>query len=118
MQIYLDYGAILAQRGLYERAQTYLDKALEMDPRRPDTHSLMGEILASDGRIEDAFTHFERALELNPVHHRTHYSYGAVLALSGDLQQAMVHLRKASEIQDPAIRQSALDLLRELNLAP
>ena len=118
VQIYLDYGAILAQRGLYERARTYLDKALEMDPRRPDTHSLMGEILASDGRIEDAFTHFERALELNPVHHRTHYSYGAVLALSGDLQQAMVHLRKASESQDPAIRRSALDLLRELNRAP
>ena len=118
VQIYLDYAAILAQRGLYERARTYLDKALELDPRRPDTHSLMGEILASDGKIEAAVTHFEKALELNPAHHRTHYSYGAVLALSGDVQQAVTHLRKATESRDPAIRQSALALLKELNQAP
>ena len=49
VQIYLDYAAILAQRGLYERARNYLDEALKLDPRRPDAHSLMGEILASDG---------------------------------------------------------------------
>ena len=30
----------------------------------------------------------------------------------------MIHLRKASESRDPAIRQSALDLLREINRAP
>ena len=117
VQIYLDYAAILAQRGLYGRAGTYLDEALKLDPRRPDTHSLKAEILASDGKIEEAIGHFEKALELNPVHFRTHYSYGAVLALSGNLQEAVIHLRKASESRDPAIRQAALDLLKELNRA-
>lgn len=115
VQIYMDYAAILAQRGLYGRARSYLDEALKLDPGRPDAHSLMGEILASDGKIEEAVGYFEKALELSPVHFRTHYSFGAVLALSGNLEQAVIHLRKASESRDPAIRQAALDLLRELN---
>jgi len=54
-------------------AEEYAKKAVEMDPRLPLAHSLLGEIYLYKSRLAEATEQFQKELELNPGEAAVYY---------------------------------------------
>lgn len=67
------------QKGDNERALVHLRKALELDPKSPEAHNLMGVLLERDGDRKGADRHFRRAIALRPSYPQAHNNYGGFL---------------------------------------
>jgi TolB-like protein/Tfp pilus assembly protein PilF len=100
---YVQMAATLNWTWIYagDRMKPILDKALELDPSLPETHSGLGLYL--EQRKYDfigAEASFKRALEIDPDNHYTHYEYGHFLYRAGRPEEALVEFRRAQEL-DP-----------------
>ena len=83
-----------------ENAQTYAEKALELDPHRSEAFSVLGYAMWSQMNIEEAERNFLRAIELNPRHATTHQWYAIALSSWGRHDEALSEIKKAIEL-DP-----------------
>jgi len=75
---------------------------------------MLGNLLARKGQAPGALQHYREALRISPENVRAHLSLGAALAALGDATGATPHLRKAAESADPAVRDDAVQLLKQL----
>lgn len=66
---YIDLGIAYGRVGELERAQTSLQKALELNPRHPVAHNELGILQRKQGRFEQARESYENALAVNPDFH-------------------------------------------------
>ena len=57
-------GAALAGGGDFNRAETELRRALEIDPDYPDALGNLAHLLAARGALDEAAFYFARAVEL------------------------------------------------------
>ena len=100
-----------AEAGIYEEAEAAGQRALELDPRSPTVHTVLGFLdrtlagsLGAKGptyqrRIYRAIGYYRRALQLNPRHVAAHNRLGNLLAGQGKLEEAVEHYRQALRIQ-------------------
>jgi tetratricopeptide (TPR) repeat protein len=65
------------------------------NPRRADTHVLLGRVQTAVGNPGAAVAHFRRALAIDPKDGMGHYYYGRVLAAAGKASQAAEHFEQA-----------------------
>jgi tetratricopeptide (TPR) repeat protein len=72
-------------------------RTLVENPRRPDTHALLGRAFMASGQLRTANTHFRQALEIDPSNGMFHYYYGRLLYKVADYANAVQHLRQAVE---------------------
>jgi tetratricopeptide (TPR) repeat protein len=63
---YLFAARMLLRQDFAPIAEEYAKKAVELDPRLPRAHMLLGEIYLYKSRIAEAVEQFQKELELNP----------------------------------------------------
>jgi len=64
----LDRGWDLAQRGDAPGAAACAKRALELDPKSPEVHNLLGYSAAMGGNPEDALEHYKQAIALDDTY--------------------------------------------------
>ncbi len=88
-------------RDMYERAETFIHKALSLDSRLPEAHTSLALIqLSAYWNWAAAENEFLRAIELDPTHAPAHLYYSWLLALAGRHWEAGVAAKRAQDI-DP-----------------
>lgn len=65
LSAHLDRGWDLAQRGDADGAQACGRKALELDPKSPEVHNLLGYAAALAGEADEALEHYRQAIALD-----------------------------------------------------
>ena len=92
-------GLSLAGQGRAAEAIAALERSLDLDGRRPESHFNLG-LLLLDGRPAEAAAHFERAVELRPVLVEGWYRLADAYLKLGRKDAALVALRQAVAV-DP-----------------
>ncbi len=76
------------------------DRALCIDPQRPEVLINCGTLHYEDGNLEKASEYFRRALALDAENALAHFNLGSVMEELGELEAARQHLRQAVRL-DP-----------------
>jgi tetratricopeptide (TPR) repeat protein len=76
------------------------DRALCVDPRKPEALINCGTLCYEDGNLRKAAEYFRRALEVDPENALAHFNLGSVLEETGRPEAAREHLRHAVRL-DP-----------------
>ena len=92
---YLLLAKILMQANLPEAAAEAAKKALELTPKLPLAHFMLGEFYLFKSDIEPAQREFEQEREINPANFAVYDRLGDVYMRSGQYQQAQEALAKA-----------------------
>jgi len=88
-------GRALAERGRYEEALSYYDRALALRPDIAELLSNRGSALCNLGRLDEAETSVREALRLNPDLANAHNNLGSVLLDRAHFQEAAEAYNKA-----------------------
>src|SRR5882762_10295751 len=75
------------------------DRALYVDPRKPEALINCGTLCYEDGNLKKAAEYFRRALEVDPRNALAHFNLGSVLEETGRPEAAREHLRQAVRLQ-------------------
>jgi tetratricopeptide (TPR) repeat protein len=75
---YLFAARMLLRQDFAPIAEEYAKKAVELDPRLPRAHMLLGEIYLYKSRLPEAVEQFQRELELNPGDAAAYYKLADV----------------------------------------
>ena len=70
---YLFAARMLLRQDFAPVAEEYAKKAVELDPKLPRTHMLLGELYLYKSRIPEAVEQFQKELELNPGEAAVYY---------------------------------------------
>ncbi len=70
---YLFTGRMLFRHEYDPVAEEYAKKAVELDPRLPLAHALLGELYLYKSRVPEAIEQFQKELELNPGEASAYY---------------------------------------------
>jgi type IV pilus assembly protein PilF len=101
-------GQEYLRKGDLETAQDKLRRALQLDPRSVDGHTLLGILNERIRRPEVAEGFYRRAVELKPEDGSVNNNLGAFLCAQGRFAEADQHFRIA--IEDPFYRTPAAAL--------
>lgn len=99
-------GVVAWEAGQAEKAQTYLDRALALDPAHGDAACLRARLALAEGGLPFARRLLERTARLAPGHAGLQETLAAVHYLQGDLDAALVALRLAERLGAPGWRVS------------
>ncbi len=109
-----NYAMVLGRNRRFDEAQRELEASLRTDPGLADAHQLLGDLLLAKGQAQQALPHYREALRIQPESGRAHLGLGSALVAVGDLTGAIPHLQKAVVDSDPAVREDAIQMLRQL----
>ena len=70
---YLFTARMLLRQEFDPVAEEYAKKAVELDPKLPLAHFLLGELYLYKSRIPEAISEFQKELAINPAHAPTYY---------------------------------------------
>ena len=94
-QAYLLAGRMLLRHEFLPIAQDYGKKAIELDPKLPLAHQLLGEIALAGQRLDEAVAEFEKERDLNPLYGGIYDRLGDAYIRSGQYQEALQALQRA-----------------------
>lgn len=97
-------AAISYQEGQREKASTYLDSLLHVQPIHPEAGVLQSRISIADGNLPSAERLLRQQIRYTPDHAGLHESLAAVLFLSGERAEAKGELELASRLGAPKAR--------------
>jgi tetratricopeptide (TPR) repeat protein len=86
---------MLVRQDLEELAVKDLNRALELDPRIPEAHYLLGVIATYKADIDKAITELNREIELNPNFAMAYYKLGDAYTRRESWDQAIPLLQKS-----------------------
>jgi tetratricopeptide (TPR) repeat protein len=99
----------------YARAAQLYEQLLASDARNVDVLNNLAITLHYLGRSQEALERLRLAIEIEPAHQRAWLTTGFVNAQLGNRERAREALAKAAELgTDASIRESALEMLRDL----
>ncbi len=104
LQVKLGQGYL--NQGELETARDKLQRALELDPRSVDAHTVMAVLQERIARHEIAEMHYRRAVELKPDGGAGNNNYGTFLCGRGRYDEAQPYFARA--VQDPFYRTPAV----------
>jgi tetratricopeptide (TPR) repeat protein len=104
---YVRLGILNIEQGQYERARTFLEKALELEERAA-THTLLGIAQRSLGLSSAAIASLRRAINLDPAYDEAYYNLGVMLAAERP-EEAREHLETALRL-DPEYQEAHREL--------
>ncbi len=97
--------------GLYEEAEDYLNKALEIAPAWPEANYSLGLTLQNQGKLGAAIRYYNKAVAADPEFAEAHGNLAIVLIERGLLDDAISELKRALAINpDLALGHSKLGL--------
>jgi predicted CXXCH cytochrome family protein len=109
-----NFAMALGKARHFDEAQQQLEASLRVDPALADAHQLLAELLMAKGQAQAALPHYRELVRIQPESGRAHLGLGSALAMTGDLAGAVPHLQKAAADPDPAVRDGAAQILRQL----
>ena len=109
-----NYALALGRTREFDEAQRQLEASLRADPALVDAHLLLGDLLMAKGQAQAALPHYREAVRIQPGFGRALLGLGSALAAVGDVTGAIPHLQKAAADSDPAVREDAAQMLRQL----
>lgn len=76
----------------YEEAEKLCRQALEMAPKDPEVHEVLGDIMMSLGKAESALTEYQTALQLSPGSpvFETKYAKAVLAVAKGEQDKALI----------------------------
>jgi Flp pilus assembly protein TadD len=95
---HLDLGRSLLNKGQLNNAIAELSKAVSLDEKLAEAHSLLGVAFQFKGMPDWAKREFELALKLDKDNAQIMNNYGYLLYLTGDYNEALERLSKASKL--------------------
>ncbi len=112
---YNSLGGLFLESGDLSRAEPALREAIRIKPDYAQAHSNLANVLASSNRFDEARYHFEAAIRLRPDFTAARFNYGVALVKMNRVNEAMPHFRKVAESGDQALRDRALQILKQLS---
>jgi tetratricopeptide (TPR) repeat protein len=109
-----NFAVALARLNRPQDAIQQLELAIRTDANLPEAHELLGNLLQDAGQVDRAIREYQEALRLRPDFSGAHLDLGIALAEKGDKNGAVDHLRRAASGSDPAVRQKALEVLKQI----
>jgi predicted CXXCH cytochrome family protein len=109
-----NYAMVLGRSRDFDEAQHELEASLRIEPNFVDAHQLLGDLLMAKGQAQAALPHYREAVRLQPESGRAHLGLAAALLAVGDASNAIPYLQKAAGDSDPAVREEAGQLLRQM----
>jgi tetratricopeptide (TPR) repeat protein len=109
-----NYAVMLGRTSHFDEAQSELEASLLADPQFVDAHLLLGDLLMARNKVQEAVPHYREALRISPESSRAHLGFGAALMATGDLKGAISHLKQAAAGVEPATREQAAEILRQI----
>jgi arylsulfatase A-like enzyme/predicted Zn-dependent protease len=90
-------GEVLAIQKEFDRAETYLKRALEINPRARETHYVLAQIAEARGDSAAAKAHYREELEIDPQNVKAAYNLAVIHKREGDFDSALRYYRKTLE---------------------
>jgi tetratricopeptide (TPR) repeat protein len=85
-----------------DKALSYYQKALEVNPSDASLHNNLGSLYADMGKVPEAQAEFQKAIDLNPTGAAAYYyNMGVILVNKGKMDEAGVALKKCTDL-DPS----------------
>jgi DNA-binding winged helix-turn-helix (wHTH) protein/Flp pilus assembly protein TadD len=95
-------------RVYFERARSYAQLALGLDPNSSEAHAALGLIDMDGGKsLNTAIHELQRAIALDPANGPAHEWYGVALIQQGDLRSAFAQLQVAGALDPLSVSTSA-----------
>jgi murein L,D-transpeptidase YafK/Tfp pilus assembly protein PilF len=98
-------------KGNYDKALEYYQKAIKLNPEYEDAHFAIGVVYYKQDRLTSAINAFERVLQINPASRETHNNLAVIYELQGDYERAMKELQETIRL-DPAYEKGHLNLAK------
>jgi predicted Zn-dependent protease len=92
---YLLAARMLLRREYLPIAQSYAEKALELQPGLPLAHALLGEIALAGNHLDEAIAHFEKERAANPLEPSIYDRLGDAYNRAAKYDEAQRSLQKA-----------------------
>ena len=96
----LKEGILAASSQDYDKAVSYFDKVLEIDPKNIDALNNKGVVLGSSQQYDKAVSYFDQVLEIDPKNIDALNNKGAALIKLSEFDKAVSYFDKVLEI-DP-----------------
>ena len=109
-----NFAMALGRARHFDEAQQQLEASLRADPELAEAHQLLADLLMAKGEAQAALRHYREAVRIQPESGRAHLGLGSALAAAGDVAGAVPHLQKAAAGSDPAVREGATRILRQI----
>jgi len=90
-----DYGAILAERGMYASALEKFSEVVGHNPSYWPAVYNLGLTYYKMGRLQEAEKYFSEAIRINPRKADEHFYFGLALLKSGHADEAVASVRRA-----------------------
>jgi arylsulfatase A-like enzyme/Tfp pilus assembly protein PilF len=87
-------GEIQARRDNLGEAESWLRKALALDPRQPGAHYTLAQIAQARGRAEEALALYREELECDPRNYRAAFNAAVILKKEGRDDEAVRFYRR------------------------
>jgi Tfp pilus assembly protein PilF len=98
-EVELQLGALHAQLGERDRAETHLRRAIEHAPRDPDARCMLGIVLHELGRFDEAAQLLEQALDIAPNSPEAHFNLGLTRFERGDVGGAAASFARCAALK-------------------
>jgi tetratricopeptide (TPR) repeat protein len=92
---YYNLGKAFEDKGDKDGAIGNYEKALQIEPNDPDSHSSLATLLGEKGLFREATTHFNTALRINPRSIETMVNLANVLLRTGNTDSAIFYYKNA-----------------------
>ena len=92
---HLTTGRMMLHQDVDVEAAKQAKAALEIDPRIPEAHFLLGEVAILHAEIEDAITELKKEIEINPNFAMAHYRLGDAYSRREQWDEAMAPLERS-----------------------
>jgi tetratricopeptide (TPR) repeat protein len=111
----LSLGDLMRQRGRFDGAVYYYDRARKGRPDAPFVLNKLSRALLAAQRPQEAVPHLLRALEVSPDYSTSHTTLGDTYRLLGEMDKARQHYEQAIQINpfDPLPHRYLVELYRE-----
>ncbi|MCK4797995.1 MAG: tetratricopeptide repeat protein [Spirochaetes bacterium] len=109
-------GNALDNHGMYEKALTCYDKALEINPKDDEVRVNKGVVLGNLGKHEEALACYDKALEINPTADDIWFNKACSESKLNNKIKAIEYLRRAIELnmknKENAVEEKDFDNIR------
>ncbi|MBI2686778.1 MAG: tetratricopeptide repeat protein [Acidobacteria bacterium] len=109
-----NFAMALGRARQFDEAQQQLEASLRADPEHADARQRLAELLMAKGQTQAALPHYRELVRIQPESGQARLGLGAALAMTGDVAGALPHLQKAASSSDPATREQAAEILRQI----
>ncbi len=102
-------GLIYVARGQYEKANSYLTKAVRLNSKSAAAATSLAANLVQLHRNSEAETQFIRVVKLEPHNFEANHNLGEFYIQAGKVKEALPYLKRAQEL-NPAVYNNGYDL--------